>query len=186
MLNKYSKHGFTLIELLVVVLIIGILSAIALPQYRKAVTRAKNREAILAMRAIGQGIEMYNLENGALPTEKSSDFSILSIEPPASKHWMYLYFCPQGKLCYITANSKESREEVGDIEYWLYGKTDVQGHLQPGVYVNESELTAHTSYTDPDTHITTSTSSSESRPASAEICALAAGRMDPEKGCIIE
>ncbi len=59
-----DKKGFTLIELLVVVLIIGILAAIALPQYRRVVDKSKFSEAITNLRAIYKAQEMCRLIMG--------------------------------------------------------------------------------------------------------------------------
>ena len=62
------KQAFTLIELLVVVLIIGILSAIALPQYQKAVAKAQATQALTMLKSLEQAYKAYYLANGQWAT----------------------------------------------------------------------------------------------------------------------
>lgn len=80
--GKNLRSGFTLIELLVVVLIIGILSAVALPQYQKSVDRARLMEVLTAMDAVRKGVDLYYLENGLVATSGSELLDSLTIELP--------------------------------------------------------------------------------------------------------
>ena len=53
------KKGFTLIELMVVVLIIGILAAVALPQYENSIKKSRTAEAIVMLKSIADAQQMY-------------------------------------------------------------------------------------------------------------------------------
>lgn len=74
------KKGFTLIEMMVVVLIIGILAAVALPQYRTAMLKSRLGSAIPVATAIKLGAEMDYAENRTV-TDSTAD---LAISPPAN------------------------------------------------------------------------------------------------------
>ena len=68
---KNGTKGFTLLELLVVVLIIGILAAIALPQYRMAVLKSKYARLKQSASDVKRAYELHYLTYNELPTKFS-------------------------------------------------------------------------------------------------------------------
>ena len=68
MKRKPRPQGFTLIELLVVVLIIGILAAIAVPQYFKVVEKGKASEALTTLDSVRGAQERYLAATGGYCT----------------------------------------------------------------------------------------------------------------------
>ncbi|MGY3252776.1 prepilin-type N-terminal cleavage/methylation domain-containing protein [Thermostichus sp. MS-CIW-19] len=62
-----KAKGFTLIELLVVIVIVGVLSAVAIPQFLNQVRRSRTAEAQAALTEVGRASEVYRLDFGVYP-----------------------------------------------------------------------------------------------------------------------
>ena len=93
-----NKQAFTLIELLVVVLIIGILAAVALPQYEKAVIKSRIATVLPYLHAIKNAEEVYYLANGVY-TNNIDDLAVEGV-------------CPNGWACYLM---QEGAQSVGAV-----------------------------------------------------------------------
>ena len=64
-----DEEGFTLVELIVVVMMIGILSSIAIPQFMTAADKAKQKEATGIVSALVKAATAYQTEYGVLPED---------------------------------------------------------------------------------------------------------------------
>lgn len=72
------KKGFTLLEVLIVVIIIGVLAAIALPQYSATLEKSKSAEAATNVGSIRTALDRYWYQNGSITTTISN----LDIDDP--------------------------------------------------------------------------------------------------------
>ena len=72
-----DEEGFTLVELIVVVMMIGILSSIAIPQFMTAADKAKQKEATGIVSALVKAATAYQTEYGVLPinAEELSEYA---------------------------------------------------------------------------------------------------------------
>lgn len=75
-----NKKGFTLIELLVVVAIIGILAAIAIPQFSKYRTRAYNAAAQSDLRNVQTAFEGFFVDYGEYPNAIAYDNGTVELQ----------------------------------------------------------------------------------------------------------
>ncbi len=103
---KHNNKAFTLIELLVVVLIIGILAAVALPQYQKAVIKARWTEYFTVMNSIEKDVKLGFLE-GSINQEGDMDVCINSFTAFKNDSWL------------TTKHFRYMIEDCGGTDNWV-------------------------------------------------------------------
>ena len=130
-----SIQGFTLIELLVVVLIIGILAAVAVPQYNKAVKKARYMEYALFIRNYEQAIDRYLLEHGYQNMDFNEHPEILDIDVPGISLKEVNYYFKGAMVNNTYCNDDPERCSV---------EVDTQSVFEDGPFLISAEKTPET------------------------------------------
>ena len=148
------KKGFTLIELLVVVLIIAILTAVALPEYEKAVEKSRVSEAVSLFSSMEKAISMRFMADGTNWMSKRIEglavFNDLDLDFSSNMHtdsgsryicssnFMYDVDCtPYAQRCILKAIRLSGRNKpnkcknvaMQDAKYWLVKEVFPDGRL---------------------------------------------------------
>lgn len=149
---RRNREGFTIIELLVVMMIIGIITAIALPQYTKQVDKAKKSRAMVEIKSMKNAMEIYYAENSVYPTGKAGinaamrDNDVLGGKyGNATDPWGQPYYIATGISSYIIwSEGPDTADTAQDDIYTDNSKTDVTANadnIQTTAVTNSKDST---------------------------------------------
>ncbi len=124
-----AAKGFTLIELLVVVLIIGILAAVAVPQYQKAVEKSRTVEALINLQHTKRAYEVAHLEDPSIlkhpqnVVELTGGTGFVKYQTKQTDHFYYCtkdfvyFFTPDQLMAYRCIPNEECTGCSSDMDY---------------------------------------------------------------------
>jgi type IV pilus assembly protein PilA len=149
MARRARRHsGFTLIELTIVIAIVGVLAAIAIPQYMRFQLKSKTAEAKSSLAAIRAAEAAHYAEFTAYVAAGQTPASIPGDAPvafsPATAGFVELGFQPEGRVFFALAvavsadGTGYTAEAAGDLDadgtpqYWAYPAPASDGNIVPG------------------------------------------------------
>lgn len=120
LISKREDEGFTLIELLVVIIIIGILSAIALPSFLNQANRARESEAKQYIGSINRGQQSYYLE----AQEFASDVTFLGLGLSTStQNYSYTFDGGGANSTSVTNQARPKLAATAPVRAYLGGNS---------------------------------------------------------------
>ena len=132
---RHRAGGFTLIELLIVVAIIGILAAIAVPNFLEAQTRSKVARVKAEFRNLGAAIEMYMVDNDVYPWYDNQSVTV------PEKYWAVGYrlrqlTTPIAYMAELPVNDPFIKEGVGGgyPDDWLRDQYNYRSYAEFGAW----------------------------------------------------
>jgi type IV pilus assembly protein PilA len=141
---RSAQHGFTLIELMIVVAIIGLLSSVAISNFKRFQMKSKSSEAKVNLAAIRTAEEAYFSEYGVYVETLAEPATIPGLSSTgfddSAMGYATLGWIPEGNVYFsygvgITADGTGFSADAGaDIDgdtvnqYWVYARTDTAGN----------------------------------------------------------
>ena len=131
-LNKKKgvlQHGFTLVELLIVIVIVGVLSAVALPQFFSQTKKAAATEGTQQASSIAKQAAAYYLENGAIASGDTHTKCTAYAGTIKTDNTNFEYACSGSKTAFVvTATGKKGNDNTEGV------KVEFTGNLTDGTF----------------------------------------------------